>query len=55
MATLMTRDHPKVIGTAFERAGWDPKDFHCLCLVVEYPPMPSTIAMSIELATKPGV
>lgn len=35
-------------------AGDDPEDAHCLRLVVEYPPLPSTIAMSIELATKPG-
>ncbi|MBO6740209.1 MAG: hypothetical protein JJ916_10145 [Phycisphaerales bacterium] len=55
VSTPMARDYPEVIGTAFERAGWDPKDFHCLRLVVEYPPMPSTIAMSIELATRPGV
>lgn len=53
VSTPMAKDYPEVIGLAFERAGWNPKNFHCLRLVVEYPPMPSTIAMSIELATKP--
>jgi hypothetical protein len=53
VSTPMAKDYPEVIAQAFERAKWNPKDFYCLRLVVEFPPMPSTIAMAIDLPMNP--
>ncbi len=49
VSTPLADHYPSVITQAHEQAGWEPDDFHCLRLVVEYPPMPSAIGVSFEL------
>ncbi len=54
VATPLSPEYAGVIAQTFASAGWSPADFHCLRLVVEFPPMPSTIAMRFQLERKPA-
>lgn len=53
VSTPLAGDYSGAVDLAFARMGWNPNDFHCLRLVVEYPPMPSTVAMSFDLPSAP--
>ena len=53
VATPLVNDYTDIIALTFERAGWTPQEFHCLRLVVEYPPVPSTVVMRFDLKAKP--
>ncbi|MEQ8844814.1 MAG: hypothetical protein RIB58_08150 [Phycisphaerales bacterium] len=52
LSTPLADQYPAVMARAFERTGWDPKDFHCLRLIVEHPPMPSRAVMRYPLGEK---
>ncbi len=52
LATPLVADYPEIVRAIEARAGWDHADFHCLRLVMEYPPMPSTVVMRYPLAEK---
>lgn len=42
------------VGAVFERLGRDPRDFRCLRLHMEYPPLSSRVIMRYELPERPG-
>lgn len=54
LATPLADQYAAVMQRSFERAGWDPEDFHCLRLVVEHPPMPSRAVIRYPLPVRPG-
>lgn len=51
--TPLVPNYDALAGMVFERAGWNPKDFVCLRLVMPYPPMPATVKLVYDLPTKP--
>ncbi|MDZ4829573.1 MAG: hypothetical protein SGJ09_05160 [Phycisphaerae bacterium] len=53
VATPLVPGYEKLVATAFERAGWNPRDFFASRLVLEYPPMPSTVVLRYELPERP--
>jgi len=42
------------VGAVFERLGRDPRDFRCLRLMVDHPPMSSRAIIRYELPARPG-
>jgi hypothetical protein len=42
------------VGAVFERLGRDPRDFRCLRLVVDFPPMPSRAVIRYDLPARPA-
>lgn len=52
LSTPLDDQYPGVMARVFDRTGWRPEDFHCLRLVIEYPPMPSRAVMRYRLPTK---
>ena len=49
VSTPHVTGYTRLIDTAMTANGWDRSDFHCLRLVLEYPPMPSTVTMQYGL------
>ncbi len=49
VSTPLVKNYDGLIGAAMAGGGWNPADFHCLRLVLEYPPMPSTVTMRYPL------
>lgn len=49
ISTPFASNYPSVIEHTYQRAGWDAGDFHCLRLVMEFPPMPSAIGVNFNL------
>lgn len=46
--------YDELLARAFARGNWDPRDFRALRLVVQYPPMHSTVIMRFALPEKPA-
>ncbi len=51
--TPLVPDYDRLIARVFERAGWDPKAFVCLRLVMPYPPMPASVKLCYDLPIRP--
>ncbi len=49
VATPLVNGYDRLINTAMTAGGWELTEFHCLRLILEYPPMPSTVTMQYQL------
>lgn len=49
VGTPLVDRYDELIDMTFQQSGWDSKRFHCLRLVMDYPPMSSTVAVQINL------
>lgn len=54
VATPLFPGYDRLIETAFDRAGWDPREFTALRLVLDHPPMPSVAVLRYELPEQPA-
>lgn len=52
LKTPLVPDYDRLIARVFDRAGWDPRDFVCLRLVMPYPPMPASLKLTYPLPEK---
>ncbi|MGJ8635226.1 MAG: hypothetical protein ACSHX5_00070 [Phycisphaerales bacterium] len=53
ISTALARNYPRVIETTLNAGGWQASDFHCLRLLVDYPPMGSAIGVTFKLPSEP--
>lgn len=54
MITPTMPRHADLLRAVFERAGWDPNEFHALRFVMSYPPIPATLLLISELPERPS-
>lgn len=54
LSTPLVDRYAPMMHAAFERAGWSPRDFHCLRMVVDHPPMPSRAVIRFPLGQRPA-
>lgn len=54
VSTPLVPRYAELVRTVQASAGWNPKDFRCLRLMMTYPPMPSTVLMRYELPERAG-
>lgn len=54
LSTPLADQYTSVMARVFKGAGWDPQDFHCLRLVIDYPPMPSRAVIRYPLPVRGG-
>ena len=53
VATPLSDIYGDLVQSTFDHMGWAADDFHCLRLIVKYPPMPSMLALQFKLALQP--
>lgn len=52
ISTALARNYPGVINATLGAAGWEAADFHCMRLLVDYPPMGSAIGVAFKLPSE---
>jgi len=54
VGTPLAPGYPELCRKVYERMGWNPEDFYCHRLVIEYPPLTSSICVRFELPAAAG-
>ncbi|MFI4854296.1 MAG: hypothetical protein ACIAQF_04865 [Phycisphaerales bacterium JB065] len=52
LATPLMPEYPKIVDRVYKRLDWNPRDFHGFRFVMRYPPMPCSVVIQHDLATR---